>query len=88
MTTFRSENEKYSVVDAVRDTLAAWEAGTTKLGWQITEEVRGKVYPRTGRRPLDSTILRYVRLYRDVYGIAPVEGKKGSVYRKEGKEEA
>lgn len=81
MTSFLSED--YKVSDAVKEVLGAWAPGTDKLGYEITEEVRNLTYMKSGKRPLDSTILRYVRQYRGVFGIVrPTAQKQSSIYRK------
>jgi len=76
------EKEKYTTMDAVREVLTAWKPGTEMLGYEIAEAVRQRTYARNGSRPLDATVLRYVRTYKGVFGITvPKYGE--SLYRKD-----
>lgn len=74
---------RYTVTQAVRDVLKEMYSGEEILGYKLYNRVIRKMNENhTGKRPLDSTVLRLVRQYGDLYGVrAKAQGQ--SVYIKD-----
>ncbi len=74
---------KYSISKAVCEVLEELPEGKKIYGFELCRRVRHKMRIRgTGRRPLDSTILRRVREHRHVYGMTSSLGGGISEYKK------
>lgn len=63
-------NDNYTVTKAVNEVLNELPRGTNILGYELYSRVLHKMYEHnTGKSPLDSTVLRIVRTYGELYGV-------------------
>lgn len=81
------EMKKYTIKQAVRDTLQEIEPGVKIYGYHICNYVR-YLLKKNGRhiQPLDSTIMRRYREVHAIYGVHALNNAK-SEYRKTLQEE-
>lgn len=75
--------DKYTVTQAVQEVLKEMYSGEELLGYKLYKRVIKKMVEHdTGKRPLDSTVLRLVREHGERYGVkAKAQGV--SVYIKD-----
>ena len=79
--------EKYPNVQAVRDTLKEWKPGTDKHGYEIVRcAYRHLRLNGSQRRPMDTSIMRYLRAYGSLYGVT-LKDRAKSLYHKAGIQE-
>lgn len=77
----------YTNVQAVRDVLKEWKPGTDKHGYDIVRcTYRNLREHGSDRRPMDASILRYLRAYGSLYGVS-LKDRATSLYHKAGVQE-
>lgn len=63
-------SNKYTVTQAVQEVLREMPSGEELLGYKLYNRVIKKMTQHeTGKRPLDSTVLRLVREHGERYGV-------------------
>lgn len=84
MMTYPSEtgSASYTNTQAVKDALAEWKPGTDKHGYDIAKETYKQLRIHGSKaRPMDGTVLRYVRYYGSLYGVT-LKDRATSLYHK------
>ena len=86
--TYPSEtgDKKYTNTQAVKDALKEWTPGTDKHGYDIVKATYKKLRLNGSKaRPMDASIMRYVRAYGSLYGVS-LKDRATSLYHKSDKQ--
>lgn len=82
-----TENPNYTNTQAVKDALKEWRPGTDKHGYEFVRATYRQLRAHGSKaRPMDDTIMRYLRAYGSLYGVK-LKDRTTSLYHKEGIQE-
>lgn len=88
--TYPSEtgNPIYTNTQAVKDALKQWEPGTDKHGYDLVKMTYKNLRAHgSSAKPMDATILRYLRYFGSLYGVE-LKDRAKSLYHKRGIQES